>query len=76
MMKLADLIEKNGDELATLESINMGVPAYLFKAAFVSASAKYLRYYAGWCDKISGKTISIPGPYQCYTRREPVGVCG
>lgn len=35
-----------------------------------------LRYYAGWADKIHGKTIPLDGPYFCYTRHEPVGVCG
>ena len=34
------------------------------------------RYYAGWADKIHGKTIPVNGPYFCYTRHEPVGVVG
>jgi aldehyde dehydrogenase (NAD+) len=34
------------------------------------------RYYAGWADKIQGKTIPISGNYFCYTRLEPVGVVG
>lgn len=34
------------------------------------------RYYAGWADKWEGKTIPIDGDYFCYTRHEPVGVCG
>ena len=34
------------------------------------------RYYAGWADKVQGKTIPINGPYFCYTRHEPVGVVG
>ena len=34
------------------------------------------RYYAGWADKIHGQTIPVRGNYFCYTRREPVGVCG
>ena len=34
------------------------------------------RYYAGWADKIQGKTIPIAGNYFCYTRHEPVGVVG
>ncbi len=35
-----------------------------------------LRYYAGWADKIHGDTIPMRGDYFCYTRREPLGVCG
>lgn len=31
---------------------------------------------AGWADKNHGKTIPLDGPYFCYTRHEPVGVCG
>ena len=34
------------------------------------------RYYAGWADKVQGKTIPITGDYFCYTRHEPVGVVG
>lgn len=34
------------------------------------------RYYAGWADKWEGKTIPIDGDFFCYTRHEPVGVCG
>jgi aldehyde dehydrogenase (NAD+) len=37
--------------------------------------SEILRYYAGWTDKIEGDTIPISGPYLCYTRKEPMGVC-
>jgi aldehyde dehydrogenase (NAD+)/betaine-aldehyde dehydrogenase len=42
----------------------------------MSGAADMLRYYAGWCTKITGVTspVSIPGMLH-YTRREPVGVC-
>jgi len=33
-------------------------------------------YYAGWADKVQGKTIPVAGDYFCYTRDEPVGVVG
>lgn len=35
-----------------------------------------MEYYAGWADKISGKTIPVDGSNFCYTRHEPIGVCG
>ena len=35
-----------------------------------------MRYFASWADKIHGQTIPVSGPYLCYTRHEPVGVCG
>lgn len=40
------------------------------------ASIRVLRYMAGWADKSCGKTIPVDGKYLCYTRHEPVGVCG
>lgn len=36
----------------------------------------FFRYYAGWADKWEGKTIPIDGDFFCYTRHEPIGVCG
>jgi aldehyde dehydrogenase (NAD+) len=40
------------------------------------ACAAILRYYAGWADKITGRTIPIGSQHFCYTLHEPVGVCG
>jgi len=74
--KLADLIEKNADELARLESLDNGKPYSIAKAADLPLTVACYRYYAGWADKIQGKTIPINGPYFCYTRHEPVGVVG
>lgn len=44
--------------------------------ADIDFSAKCLEYYAGWSDKIFGKTIPVDGPFFTYTRHEPIGVCG
>jgi aldehyde dehydrogenase (NAD+) len=74
--RLADLIEKNADELAALESLDNGKPISDSKAADLPLTIDCYRYYAGWADKIEGKTIPINGPYFCYTRHEPVGVVG
>lgn len=41
----------------------------------VKGLATTIRYYAGYCDKIHGKTIPTPGALS-YTRYEPYGVCG
>jgi aldehyde dehydrogenase (NAD+) len=76
LLRLADLIEKNADELARLESLDNGKPVSVAKAVDVAASAGCYRYFAGWADKIQGKTIPIDGDYFCYTRLEPVGVVG
>jgi aldehyde dehydrogenase (NAD+) len=74
MYKLADLMEKHQDELAALEALDNGKPVSFAKAADIALCIKTYRYYAGWADKIHGQTISIGGPYQCYTKEEPVGV--
>ena len=74
--RLADLIEQNADELAQLESLDNGKPYHVAKAADLPLTIGCYRYYAGWADKIQGKTIPIAGDYFCYTRHEPVGVVG
>src|SRR3954447_19073276 len=74
--RLADLIEKNIDELATLESLDNGKPKHVARAADLPLVIACYRYYAGWADKVQGKTIPISGDYFCYTRHEPVGVVG
>ena len=74
--KLADLIEKNADELARLESWDNGKPFAVAKAADLSLTVACYRYYAGWADKLQGKTIPVNGDYFSYTRHEPIGVVG
>ncbi|XP_041844105.1 aldehyde dehydrogenase, mitochondrial-like [Melanotaenia boesemani] len=76
LSRLADAIERDAAYLAELETLDNGKPfavAYTVDLPFV---VKVLRYYAGWADKCEGKTIPIDGDYFCYTRHEPVGVCG
>lgn len=75
LYRLADLIEENLDELARLETLDNGKPINDSVGDIESVIACY-RYYAGWADKVQGKTIPINGPYFCYTRHEPVGVVG
>ena len=74
--RLADLIEKNADELAALESLDNGKPVSIAKAVDVAATVGCFRYFAGWSDKVHGKTIPVDGDFFCYTRHEPVGVVG
>jgi aldehyde dehydrogenase (NAD+) len=74
MYKLADLMEKHADELAALESLDNGKALSYSKAADIPLAIKCIRYYAGWADKISGKTLPHSGPYNLYTREEAVGV--
>jgi aldehyde dehydrogenase (NAD+) len=74
--RLADLIEQNADELARLESLDNGKPLAVAKAVDVAATVGCYRYFAGWADKVMGKTIPVDGPFFCYTRHEAIGVCG
>src|ERR1700757_4323785 len=76
MNKLADLIEKNADELAQLEALDNGKPYHVARAADLALTIACYRYFAGWADKIQGKTIPVNGRYFCYTKHEPVGVVG
>src|SRR5215469_10867779 len=68
MYKLADLIEKNADELAQLEALDNGKPYSVAKAADLPLTIACYRYYAGWADKNHGKTIPVQGKYFCYTK--------
>jgi aldehyde dehydrogenase (NAD+) len=76
MHELANLIEAEIDELAALESLDNGKPVRDARHADFPLVVDCLRYYAGWADKIQGRTIPIRGNHFCYTRREPVGVVG
>jgi aldehyde dehydrogenase (NAD+) len=73
---LADLIEQNADALARLESMDNGKPLSIAKAVDVAKTVACYRYFAGWADKVQGKTIPIDGDFFCYTRHEPIGVVG
>jgi aldehyde dehydrogenase (NAD+) len=73
---LADLIEQNADQLARLETLDNGKPLSIAKAVDVTKAIACYRYFAGWADKVQGKTIPIDGDFFCYTRHEPIGVVG
>ncbi|MGB6545386.1 MAG: aldehyde dehydrogenase family protein, partial [Candidatus Acidiferrales bacterium] len=82
MWKLADLLEKNIEEFAQLESLDNGKPLTIARAADVPLAIENFRYMAGWATKIEGNTIPLSVPYTpgvkylAYTLREPVGVVG
>ena len=77
MMRLADLIESHADELAELEALDNGKPVKLAKVVDVRLTVEHVRYFAGWPTKIVGETLPVTWPNAfCYTRKEPVGVCG
>ncbi|MGB0034895.1 MAG: aldehyde dehydrogenase family protein [Candidatus Acidiferrales bacterium] len=80
--KLGDLLEKNLEEFAQLESLDNGKPLTIARIADVPLAVDLFRYMAGWATKIEGNTIPLsvgypPGTkYHAYTVREPVGVVG
>jgi acyl-CoA reductase-like NAD-dependent aldehyde dehydrogenase len=77
MLALADLVEQHGDQLAELEALDNGKPVKLAKTVDIRSAVAHLRYFAGWPTKIEGATIPVSAPdMHCYTRKEPVGVCG
>ncbi|KAF9516850.1 hypothetical protein BS47DRAFT_1340462 [Hydnum rufescens UP504] len=76
LIRLAELIEENIDELAALESLDNGKAVAIAKSGDVQSAADVLRYYGGWADKVQGKTIEVDEATLAYTRHEPLGVVG
>jgi aldehyde dehydrogenase (NAD+) len=74
--RLADLIEKNIDELAELETLDNGKPIFESRNVDMPMVIDVLRYYAGWATKIHGETVNTFDSAFTYTLREPVGVVG
>ena len=75
LLKIADVIEAHLDELATIQSFDMGM---LFSQSryLTGAMADVFRYFAGWPTKIYGQTFPSDGSAMTYTSREPLGVVG
>ena len=77
MLKIADVFEKHFDDLALLETLDMGAPiarTSTYKRWVVQA----LRFYAGQAVALAGETPhnSFPGDMFSYTLRAPLGVVG
>ena len=75
MFRLADLVEKHAEELAQLESYNCG-KTISDSRGDMQGVCNTLRYYAGWADKVEGRTVPVRGSFFSYTLRQPVGVVG
>ena len=77
--RLADLMEDNAEQLAEIESVDVGKNRGIALEVDIQGSIDTLRYFAGWSSKLSGRVgepCSLPGEYLAYTTREPVGVVG
>ncbi|KAF4960042.1 hypothetical protein FSARC_10573 [Fusarium sarcochroum] len=78
LSKLADLVEKDREILATLEAWDNGKPYATALEEDIAETAGTLRYYAGWADKITGSSFYKAGFTQQkigYTIKQPIGVC-
>jgi acyl-CoA reductase-like NAD-dependent aldehyde dehydrogenase len=74
MHRLADLIDRDADRLAELESRDSGKLLREFSGQ-MRAIPEWYRYFAGWADKITGESIPPAQPnFVAFTRREPIGV--
>ncbi|GAB3626471.1 betaine-aldehyde dehydrogenase [Pandoraea terrae] len=83
LLKLADLVEQHGRELAEIEALDNGKPVEVAHAVDVGMCVSGLRYMAGWATKIEGSTLDPGLPYMppegeffAFTRKQPVGVVG
>jgi aldehyde dehydrogenase (NAD+) len=72
---LADLVETHAEDLAVLEALNGGKLLRDARGDLVGV-VNTLRYYAGWADKVEGRTVPVRGGFLSYTLRQPVGVVG
>ena len=76
LLRLADLIEANTDELATLESLDTGHPIRDSRNLDVPRTAATFRYFGGMADKVQGDVIPVEPGFLNYVLREPLGVVG
>ncbi len=75
LAKLAQLIDKHRDELASLESRDTGKPTRQAQSD-VTALLRYCEFYSGAADKFYGDVIPYPDIYAVFAFREPHGVTG
>ncbi|XP_055585639.1 aldehyde dehydrogenase X, mitochondrial [Uranotaenia lowii] len=73
--KLADLMERDINVLANLESLDNG-KAFGDSVFDMNCAIDTFRYYAGWADKVHGSTVPSDGPVMTFIRKEPIGVVG
>jgi phenylacetaldehyde dehydrogenase len=82
ILRLADLVEANREQLARIEAIDSGKPLSQARHVDVPLTVHQFHFYAGLCTKLGGRTITPSCPYtpdtryHAYTLREPVGVVG
>jgi len=76
LWRLGDLLMKNVEQVARLETLDSGKPIAESTKIDVPLAAEVFYYYAGAATKLEGSTIPVSGPFFNYTLREPLGVVG
>jgi acyl-CoA reductase-like NAD-dependent aldehyde dehydrogenase len=76
LLKLADLIEANAEQLAQLESLDTGHPIRDSRILDVPRTAVTYRYFGGMADKFQGDVVPVEAGFLNYVNREPLGVVG
>jgi aldehyde dehydrogenase (NAD+) len=76
LLKLADAIERAGDEMARLESTDTGHPMRDTTRLDVPRTVGCYRYFGGMADKLQGDVIPVEEGFLNYVLREPIGVVG
>lgn len=76
MSKLADLVDRDRELLATVEALDNGKAYTAARDMDVEEVVQVLRYYAGYADKNFGQVIDVGPTKFAYTLKQPLGVCG
>ena len=76
LLRLADLVEAEQDEIAAIETIDNGMPYRISRMMAVGSAISAIRYHAGWPRRLTGETVpmSVPGNWHGYTTHDPLGV--
>ncbi|CCK70280.1 aldehyde dehydrogenase (NADP(+)) ALD4 KNAG_0E00120 [Huiozyma naganishii CBS 8797] len=75
LYKLAELIEKDKEVIASIESLDNG-KAISSARGDVDLVINYFKSTAGYADKVDGRLIDTGDTHFSYTKRQPLGVCG
>ncbi len=76
LVKFSELMLKNREELALLETLDMGKPIKYSLAVDVAGAANCIRWYGEAIDKVYGEIAPTPSDSLALITREPVGVVG
>jgi betaine-aldehyde dehydrogenase len=77
LLKLADAVEANADEIVRLEALNVGKPAAVTMSEEIPPIVDNLRFFAGAARTLEGRSAGeYMAGFTSFIRREPIGVAG